>query len=419
MPIEIYQRLGLALAIGLLVGVERGWQAREVAEGGRTAGIRTFALSGLLGGLAGLLSQSLGGWAFAALALPYAAAVILFKYRELQTDNDYSVTLVVAALLVFGLGAYAAIGHGTVAAAAAVVATAFLAFKQALHGWLLKLTWPELRGALILLAMSFVALPLLPNQGYGPYGAVNPHELWLLTIALAGVSFAAYGLIRIFGDADGAVLAGIAGALVSSTAAALSVARLEKQSPRPATHAAAALLAGVVMTARLALIAAALSLPLLVRLAAPLAAFAVVSLLAGGALYLSERRKAPADGRDNAMTSPFDLTVVVRFALLLGVVMAASRVLSGLYGPAGLLPVAAIAGLADVDAVALTAGRMAGQGLGLETAALAILIAAGVDTASKTVIAGVVGGWRLGGLFAAGSMLAAGAAGLAMVLLVK
>lgn len=414
MPIDVYQRLGLALAIGLMVGIERGWQAREEAEGGRTAGIRTFTLSGLLGGVAGLLGQAMGPWAFLALALPYAAAVILFKYREQLADDDYSVTVVVAALLVFGLGAYAAVGHGAVAAAAAVVATALLAFKQALHGWLRKLTWPELRGALILLAMSLVALPLLPDQGYGPYGAVNPHELWLLTIALAGVSFAAYAMIRIFGAANGAILGGIAGAMVSSTAATLSVARLERQAPRTAAHAAAALLASVVMAARLALISAALSLPLLLKLAAPLGAFAAVSLAAGGLLYWRQRGEPDGRGEESVLKSPFDLSVVVRFALVLGLVMAAGRVLSGIYGPAGLLPVAAVAGLTDVDAVALTAGRMASQGLALDTAALAILIAAGVDTVSKGVIAWVAGNARLGVMYAAGSALAAGAAAVAV-----
>ena len=45
---------------------------RDIAEGGRTAGIRTFALTGLLGGLAGLLGGELGGWAFATLGLPFA-----------------------------------------------------------------------------------------------------------------------------------------------------------------------------------------------------------------------------------------------------------------------------------------------------------------------------------------------------------
>src|SRR6185369_7813955 len=171
MPLELFQRLGLALAIGFLVGVERGWHAREVADGGRTAGIRTYALTGLLGGVSALLGQSLGGWAFAGVGLPFAAAFILFKQREERDEGEYSVTGVVAALLVYALGAYATIGDWQVAAAAAVVATGLLASKGVLHGWLKRLTWPELRGALVLLAMSFVALPLLPDKGYGPYRA--------------------------------------------------------------------------------------------------------------------------------------------------------------------------------------------------------------------------------------------------------
>src|SRR6187455_2976386 len=95
------ERLALALAIGFLIGVERGWRERDIAEGGRTAGIRTYALSGLLGGLTGLLGQSVGGWAFATLGLPFAAAFIWFKHQEQADDRDHSVTAVVAALLVF------------------------------------------------------------------------------------------------------------------------------------------------------------------------------------------------------------------------------------------------------------------------------------------------------------------------------
>jgi hypothetical protein len=122
-PLQQLERLGLALAIGLLVGVERGWRARDVAEGGRTAGIRTYALTGLLGGVAGLLSQAFGGWALATLGIPFAAAFIWFKEREQDEDGDYSVTAVVAALLVFALGVYAIVGAWEVAAASAVAAT--------------------------------------------------------------------------------------------------------------------------------------------------------------------------------------------------------------------------------------------------------------------------------------------------------
>ena len=117
------------------------------------------------------------------------------------------------------------------AAAAGVAATALLAAKEWLHSWLRVLTWPELRAALILLAMSFVALPVLPNRGYGPYDALNPYELWLMTIAIAGVSFIGYVAVKIAGTRYGPLIAGVAGGLVSSTATTLDLARKSKATP--------------------------------------------------------------------------------------------------------------------------------------------------------------------------------------------
>jgi uncharacterized membrane protein (DUF4010 family) len=134
MPFDEFQRLGLALAIGVLVGVERGWHGREIPEGGRTAGLRTYSLIGLLGGIAALLGQAFGGWAFAAVALPLAFAFILFKHQEQLDEHDHSVTAVVAALMVFALGAYAQVGDWRLSAAAAVVTAGLLAFKTVLHG---------------------------------------------------------------------------------------------------------------------------------------------------------------------------------------------------------------------------------------------------------------------------------------------
>ena len=411
MPLDHFARLGLALAIGLLVGVERGWQGRDVAEGGPTAGIRTYALSGLLGGFAGLLGQALGGWAFAAICLPYASAFILFRMREAADDQDHPATAVVAGMLVFALGAYCVIGEWRLAAAAGVVTTALLAFKQVLHAWLKRLTWAELRSALILLAMSLVALPLLPDRAFGPYGAVNPHELWLLTIALASVSFLAYAAIRIFGPTGGVALAGVVGALVSSTAVTLFLARGCRQAPKAiGAYLAGALLAGAVMAARIGVLAGVLAPALLWRLAAPLAAFGAVSIVLG--LFAAWKGRGDHGANSEApMKSPFDLSLVVRFALVLGVVMAASRVLSALYGAQGLFPVAAVAGLADVDAVTLTVSQLAAKGLDLDVGAAAVLLAAGVDGISKAVIATVVGGRRFGLLFSAGSAIAAAAAG--------
>jgi len=413
MPLELFTNLGLALAIGFLVGIERGWRARDQADGSRTAGIRTYALTGLLGGIAGLLGEAIGGWAFAAIAIPFAIAFIQFKGREQAEDGDYSVTAIVAALLVFALGAYATIGNGQVAGAAGVVVTTLLAFKGVLHTWLKRLSWEELRGALILLAMTFVALPLLPDRGYGPFDCVNPHELWLLTIVMAGVSFAAYVAIRIFGPTRGAVLASVMGALVSSTAVTLYLARLEKTASNPGANAGAALLAGAVMAARLSAIALVLSPPLFARPALPLGLFGAVSIVLGFAVAW---RAKPADGSVlSPLKSPFEFGLVFKFALVLGAIMAATRILSALYGASGLLPVAALGGLVDADAVTLSTALLTTTGLDLTLGAYAVLLAVGVDGGTKAVIAFVVGGIQFGACFTGGSVIAilAAAGGMA------
>lgn len=407
------ERLALALAMGFLVGVERGWRARDMAEGGRTAGIRTYALTGLLGGLAGLLSVQLGGWAFAALGLPFAGAFIYFKQREQADVHDHSVTAIVAALLVFALGAYATVGDWQVAAGAAVVVTGLLASKDLLHGWLKKLTWPELRSALVLLAMSFVALPLLPDRGFGPHGLVNPYELWLLTIVLAGVSFCAYALVKVFGPSRGLIAASVAGALVSSTAVTLHLGRLAKaQTGATRLAAGGALLAGAVMVMRLVGVAAVLSPGLLQVLLPPLAGFAVASALAA-AVVVGRTGWLEGATVDWPTKSPFEFGLVLKLALVLGAVMAAARALTAIYGSRGLLPLSALAGLVDVDAVALAAARMATrEGLDPGLAAHAILLAAAVDSASKGAIAFIVGGRGFGIRFIVGTAVSGAIAAL-------
>jgi uncharacterized membrane protein (DUF4010 family) len=370
-----------------------------------------------LGGLTGLLGQSVGGWAFATLGLPFAAAFIWFKHQEQADDRDHSVTAVVAALLVFALGAFAVLGDPRVAAGAAVVTTALLAFKDLLHGWLKRLTWAELRSALILLAMSFVALPLLPDRGFGPHGEVNPHELWLLTIVLAGVSFLAYALVKVFGPSKGLVAASLAGALVSSTAVTLNLARVVKADPKQLRLATGcALFAGGVMALRIVAVAAVLAPRLVWLLALPLGAFAATSAVAGVvAIGRNGWKGGAADSWPDK--SPFDFGLIVKLALVLGLVMAAARLLTALYGSSGLLPVSALAGLVDVDAVALAVARMTtNEGLQPALAVTALLLAAAVDSASKSAIATVVGSRRFGGLFALGSLAAGAVAAVTLVI---
>jgi hypothetical protein len=163
---------GLALGIGLLFGLERGWRMRGEPPGARTAGIRTFAISGIHGVGSGIVV----GLGLAA----YSAGLAIFCLEENRAQKDFSATSWVAATLTFMLGAYALIGDMRAAAGLAVAASLILALREPLHGWVEKLTWPELRSALVLLAMTFIALPIVPDAPIGPFGGVNPREVWVI-----------------------------------------------------------------------------------------------------------------------------------------------------------------------------------------------------------------------------------------------
>src|SRR3990170_1858785 len=255
---EFIERLAVALAIGLIIGIERGWKRREEHEGERAAGLRTLALAGLLGGVWAGLARALGDWGVVALGLAFAvftAGIVLFRLREIEHAKSYGATTAVAAMLAFSLGAFAMVDM--VAAAAAGVATAMLlALKAVLHAWLERLTWEELRAGLMLLAMTVILLPILPDREMDPLGALNPHEIWLMTITIAAMSFAGYVAIRVAGAERGVVLSGLAGGLVSSTVVTLTMAKLARDCPeRQRLCAAASLLSSAVMALRVLAVA--------------------------------------------------------------------------------------------------------------------------------------------------------------------
>ncbi|MGO7208560.1 DUF4010 domain-containing protein, partial [Rhizobium ruizarguesonis] len=146
-------------------------------------------------------------------------------------DKDYSATGTIAAITVFALGFGAVVADMTATAASAVAITALLAAREPLHGFLRQLTWLELRAALILLTMTVVILPILPNEPVDPWQAINPFELWMLTILVGTVSFVGYILIKLSGARAGILLTGASGGIVSSTALTLSFARQSTQMP--------------------------------------------------------------------------------------------------------------------------------------------------------------------------------------------
>lgn len=407
MPLpDLAFRLALALAIGFVIGLERGWRERDEEEGRRTAGLRTFSLIGLMGGILGALSQGGGVLLLAAGFVTIGLVLGAFMWREGQHDKDFSATSLVAALLTFSLGAYAVAGEPTGAAGAAVATAILLANKRTLHGWMERLTWIELRAGLLLAAMTFIALPLLPDRTLDPWDSLNPHDLWLMTILIAAVSFAGYAAVKLAGPKSGLILAAAMGGLFASTAVTLSLARLAKSNGAHLKMLAGGILAaGCVMLLRVLAVTALINAVLALRLATVL----LTAALTMGVIALSLvrlDRTGMAAGRTTGfkLKNPFDFFQVLRFGGLLVVVILAVALVRRYAGDAGLLGLAALSGLADVDAMTLSVARL---GEVNDLAVDAILVTVAVNSLVKAAYAAVSGNARLAALVFAGTVAAA------------
>lgn len=411
-------RLGVALAIGLLVGAERHWRARDEEAGRRTAGVRTFAITGLLGGLAGMLasrtefSAAGGALLLGACFLGHAAVVALYDWREAAAEGRFSVTSVVAAQATFLLGALAAMGDAAVAGAAAVALTALLAARESLHAFMARLSWVELRSAVVLLAMTLVALPLVPDRPVALLGGLNPARVWLLAVILAAVSYLGYVAIRLFGAGAGQAAAGAAAGLVSSTAATVSNARASVARPTEAgALAAGALVAGAVSCLRTALLAW-LGAAAVGELLAP----ALLAAAAAQGLALLRPREMGQEPPAAAIGNPFELRSVLQLALLLAVVGLVSRMAAERFGGAGAMAVAALTGLADVDAITLTVPALVPAQLSPAIGALAVAVAVGANGLAKAAYGLALGTRGFGLRFGAGTLAGLAAGGLALAL---
>jgi uncharacterized membrane protein (DUF4010 family) len=396
--LELFERLGVALAAGLLVGLERGWRARDEADADRAAGLRTFGLSGLLGGICAALSAATHPLILAAGLLAYTAAVGAFVLLQARADRNFSATGLVAAILTFTLGAYAVAGTPAVAIAAAVAMTILLALREQLHGIVRNVTWLELRAVLTLLAMTFLLLPILPNRTIDPWDALNPSEIWLLAILIAAVSFVGYILVRITGDWVGIGLASVTGGLTSSTATTIALARMNRENPSTATLlAGGVLIAGSTMMFRIIVIVFLVHPALAGRLAPSVAIAGLVCAAAGSLMMIRRGATQESESRpDFGLKNPFELGMALKLAALIAIIGLIANIVVTQVGDSGLFTVAGISGLVDVDAVTLSFARMSGERLAIDSAGLAVLIAITANTLSKTFIATWLGGRPFG-----------------------
>ena len=388
--------LGAALAIGLLIGLQRGWQERDLPEGGRVAGLRTFALTGLLGGVLGALLPRYGAWPLVAGLLGVALLLAVSYWQTANAQKNLSATGAIATLLTLVLGAFAASGAIALSFAAAVIAAVLLDLKPTLHGWLRLIQQSELTAALQLLVLSVVILPNLPDQGYGPYAALNPYELWWAVILIAGLSLSGHFAMRLTGSQRGILWTGLLGGLASSTATTLALSRYARRRPELGRAAAAGSLAACgVMFFRMAVLIGAIQPALLRTMGLTLLTSGCVLLLLG--LRQWRRTVVQDDAGQAADVTPFDLGTALGFGLFLALTAVLVPAAQEWLGRSGLYALSALSGLADVDAIVISLARQQGAGaLPAAATALALGLAALTNTLVKASIAWSTGGAAMG-----------------------
>ena len=393
-----------SLAIGLLIGLER--ERSPAAK----AGLRTVSLVALAGTLGALLSQKTGAPWMLGAGLLIMGGMMVASYLKDDETEDPGTTTIAAVVVCYALGAMVWFDLEQLAVTLAILTTALLYFKPELRGVSRSLTRLDLVSILQFAVLSFVILPILPNQDYGPYKALNPYQIWWMVVLISGLSLAGYAALRIAGQRHGTLLTGLFGGIASSTATTLAFSRHGRDNPALVGMAALVILmANWVVLVRLAVVVGVLQ-PGLLR--------PMLTLFGGGAiaglvmLYVFWRRLVDKPAAPTLeMKNPTEMRAAIGFGLLYAAVLFAAAWLSDLVGDQGLYAVALVSGLTDVDAITLSSLRLFGLGNLQENQVITtVLLAMLANIAFKTGLATSIGGVALARQILPG--MAAVAAGL-------
>ncbi|MBL8553618.1 MAG: MgtC/SapB family protein [Phenylobacterium sp.] len=382
------QGVALALALGLLIGVERGWRQRDEAAGTRVAGIRTFGLLGLTGGLAWEAGR-LAGPGLAAVIVGLAGATLLIGYyRAAVRETELSATNTIVGAMTLAIGLMAAAGQGVIASAVAAVTVLVLASRERLHAWVDALDEAELHAIARFGLIALAILPVLPDASYGPYDAWNPRQIWMVVVLVSGLSLAGYAAARRFGASKGVLITAAAGSLVSSTAVTAALAaRLARREGGPAVLIAGIAVAHAVMLTRVVVLVGVLA-PFAL---APMAVLIVPAGLAAAACagWLLWRAKDDTTESDGPppVKNPFDIVPALLLAGLVAAMSLLGRWALDAFGNQGLMVVLALSGLLDVDSAIVTAANLTPGTLAPAAAALALAAPIAANTLVKAGLA--------------------------------
>ncbi len=351
MDSNVFIELGVALGLGLLVGMQREWKDSGVA------GVRTFTLITLLGGLLSNLDEGVAPWAIAAGMLAVAALLVLANLAKLKGGETHlGLTTEAAALLMYGVGAAA--GQGLIVPAVVVggATAVLLHWKQPIHSFIDSMGESDLKGVVQLALIGLVILPILPDETYGPYDVLNPFRIWRMVVLIVGISMCAYVVQRMMGERIGAILGGLLGGLISSTATTVSYARrTASQNDTAWLGALVIMLASTVVNARALFEIGVVAPQLISHVLPPLAILAVVMSVICGALYYFARGQTIEESTNE---NPAQLKAAIAFGLLYAAILFIVAMVRDQFGDRALYAVAVVSGLTDMDAITLSTAEM-------------------------------------------------------------
>lgn len=347
---DTFEKLGIALALGLLVGMQR--QRTD----SRFAGIRTFPLVTVLGTVTGLLALAFSGWILAAGFICLGVLMLIGNQGKSDSPPDPGITTEVALLLMFAVGAYLVSGHAGVAVSLVGTIAVLLHLKPEMHDFACKIGEKDFKAIMQFVLITLVILPVLPDEKYGPYQALNPHKLWLMVVLIVGLSLAGYIAYKFLGAKKGGILAGLLGGVISSTATTVSCARRAREAPESSPMAAQVIMiASAVVFVRVLVLVGVAAPPLLASVAGPIGAMlGAMTLIAGGAWLVTRGESSAMPEQEN----PSELKPAIVFGVLYALVLLGVAVAKERFGTEGLYTVAVLSGLTDMDAITLSAVQL-------------------------------------------------------------
>jgi uncharacterized membrane protein (DUF4010 family) len=391
---SIFKQLGIALGLGLLVGLQR-----ERTDA-RLAGVRTFPLITVFGALSALLAGSFGGWIIGLGFIAVAAITVAGYLSHLNPEEpNHGMTTETAILAMYAVGAYTMTGPAAVAIAVGGTIAILLHLKPQLHAFAARIGDRDITAIMQFVLISLVILPVLPNEYYGPFHVLNPYRIWLMVALIVGISLGGYIIYKFFGQRVGTLVGGVLGGLISSTATTVSYSRRSRQAGNAAgTAAFVIMMASSIVFVRVLILINVAAPGLLPEAAAPIGTvFAVSALLALATWWRNRSEPSAMPEQDN----PTELKAALWFAAIYSVVLIAVTAAREYFGQRGLYVVAVLSGLTDMDAITLSIAQLVGANeVAADTGWRLILVASMANLVFKGGIAAALGDRKLFGRLA-------------------